>query len=489
MGAGLASGAAIEKFRQYLGDKIANQKEDDLNVGIAGGLGVLSPMLFGNQASTKAIAKEAIKRGTPEKVFEKTQQGLLGKAYDKIAPKISSLFISADEPEIAWMKNNLHKIKEWEKNPTAYAQQLMKDRDMIVDATKSVAQQAGQNIEKTVSQLDQSGVRLSVDEIMRPIDELKDRLSQMAKKEKVPQSILDELLALEQEVAQELSAKSKGLRLDPNTMVLSEQETTERLKDVSPILARKIKDNLNSVQRRYGLDISKFENIEGAGRAGATKSSKDIAAAFGKAAGQIEDQIEKSASAFKIVDEGQEIPLSQFYRKNKEIYGSIQDVEDEIKTSTRGNFSLDRFRTFLEKFKKPENILLKKEIEQMTNQNLGELGTSARAFGIFGRIKDPSLKLPEQQNLARPALSSALGYGAASALSGGGFVPLAAGTALGYGASRPLSHRLGFQMGNLLQKAPSYKSTGFGTTPFGIGNTMLQKQMLPWSLLNEEETK
>lgn len=489
MAAGAGAGLGLEAIRQMIGRSTMDQKEDPTALALSTGMGAAAPALFGSGATAKDIAQKAVTSGKPLEQVAKEQTGLISRGYEKFGPKISSFFTKAEEPEIRWMKNNLPKIREMEKNPELYAQKLMSDRQSLVDATNSLGDSAGKNIEKVVGVLDQNGVRIDVESFAKPINELKARLVEMSKKETVPKSLMDEISAIEAEVAQELSSKKTGLALNPETLVLSEQTTNEPLKDVSASLAKKIKDNFNRVQKEYGLDIAKTGNIEGTGRAGTTKSSKDIAAAFGKAAGAIEDQIESKASKYKIEVDGKTISLGDFYKQNKELYGSVQDIENELKSSTREAFSVDRYKNFIDRFKKPENIILRKRLEEITGKNLGELGTEIRSFAIFSKLKDPTLSFKVPEKVGRTALSTALGFGIGSAASGGGFVPLAASGALGYGLSRPATHRAGFALGNFLEKIPRSGNIGLGVTPFGAGSGIMQKQMLPWSLMKPEENK
>lgn len=489
MAAGAASGAGLEKIRQSIGSAMMDQAGDPTSVGMSALFGAISPALFGSGATSGGIAQKALISGKPLEQVTKEQSGLLSRGYEKFGPKISSFFTKAEEPEIRWMKNNLPKIREMEKNPEMYAQKLMSDRQTLVDATNSLGDSAGKNIDKVIGALDQNGVRINVESFAKPINELKSKLIEMSKKEQVPKSLMDEISAIESEIAQELSSKKTGLSLNPETLVLSEQTTNEPLKDVSASLAKKIKDNFNRIQREHGLDIAKTGNIEGIGKAGTTKGSKDIAAAFGKAAGAIEDQIESKSKNFKIEVDGKTISLGDFYKQNKELYGSVQDIENELKSSTKEAFSVDRYKNFIDRFKKPENIILRKKLEEITGKNLGELGTEIRSFAIFSRLKDPTLSFKVPEKLGRTALSTAAGFGMGNFLTGGGFTPLATSAALGYGLSRPATHRAGFALGNFLEKIPRSGNIGLGITPFGAGAGIMQRQMLPWSLMNTEEEK
>src|SRR5690606_1922529 len=79
--------------------------EQDVNmtdVGIAGGLGALSPVLFGTGATAGKVAAKALAKGVPQEAVEKAQSGLLRHGYNfmrnKAAPKAAQ-FASGVPPE------------------------------------------------------------------------------------------------------------------------------------------------------------------------------------------------------------------------------------------------------------------------------------------------------------------------------------------------------------------------------------------------------
>jgi len=150
--AGGAASAGSEAIRQRLGQAMGVPQEVSMDdVKMAGGIGAVSPLLFGTGASAKQIAKAGIK--------ESTQKGILGKAYKKltrdILPSIGSTISGADKEALKTYIKDPSVIREVAENVFQNTDEAVSRAKEIVRQEKSVVgQQMNEHMRESGKSID-----------------------------------------------------------------------------------------------------------------------------------------------------------------------------------------------------------------------------------------------------------------------------------------------------------------------------------------------
>lgn len=108
MGMGGGAAAATEGLRQMIGGGLGMQERADRGkVAEAGAAGAVTPLIFGTGATPKAAAAAGVDYGG--------QRGLVGRAFDKTVPGLSSWISGIPSGDIRFARDNLPEIKAAEK--------------------------------------------------------------------------------------------------------------------------------------------------------------------------------------------------------------------------------------------------------------------------------------------------------------------------------------------------------------------------------------
>jgi len=446
MAASGGSGAAIETARQGLGKYFGvNEQMDPTQIGIAGAAGTISPLLFGTGAGAAQVAKQALKTGANEAALMAAQRGIPGRAYDATAgylgPKVGELASGINEDIIKTAAKYLPEMKQADVSPDIVVKNLQDAQEKITSGLTQKSRNAGQTMERVVSELDSAGAALPTSEILDPINKIKEKI----KKEGIDSEAKKELIA-DVDATMDKYFKVNGQ--------VPEQVTASQ--------ANSMYFELKELAKKYGFDYGDIGTSGGA-LGGVNRSDARIAQAFKQAGTNAKESIKKAAN-----EAGDD--LGDIYANANSEYGRLASFRDEFNTASKSEESFSRFLG-----KVSRDPVYKKTAQELSKETGIDLrGTMLRneAFKKFANPSKDALSLGGTTSTSRTiplALAGgAAGYAAAQN-SGGEYSPFLMGTlgaALGSRAGSPAALRKIMDANRAMRSAPAISSTYKSQVPF-----------------------
>lgn len=451
-----ASSAALEAARQGLGKYFGvNEELDPTQIGIAGGAGLASPLLFGSGATAAQIAKQAAKTGASETTLLASQRGIPGRAYDAAAgylgPKLGSLASGINEDVIKTGAKYLPEMKRADVSPDIVVKNLQDAQEKITTGLTQKSRSAGQTMERVVSELDANGVALKTADILDPVEKIKEKI----KKEGIDSEAKKELIT------------SIDATMDKYFKVngqVPEQVTASQ--------ANSMYFELKELAKKYGFDYGDIGTSGGA-LGGVNRSDARIAQAFKQAGTNAKESIKSAA------DEAGG-GLGEMYSTANSEYGRLASFRDEFNTASKSEESFSRFLGKVSR--DPVYKKTAQELSKETGVNLRETMLKNEAFKKFANPSKDVLSLGGTTSTSRTiplALAGgAAGYAAAQN-SGGEYSPFLMGTlgaALGSRAGSPAAIRKLMDANKAMRSVPAISSTYKSQVPFWTKMLSQEKQ-------------
>lgn len=469
MAGSAASGAALEGVRQGLGsyfmDDANNMSAAD--IGIAGGAGAVSPLLFGTGASAAQVLKAAGKEGAKQtsKEILKTQSGLLGRAYDKaagyIGPKIGALVSGENAQVIKKAAENISDVMAADKNPEVRSLPLKEVAQNVPKKIKEVTTQAGQRLEELRNMIDnQPGLILTgegasikgtgtipANEFMQPFVDLGEKLSKGGVR---TDAQIKDIEALKKIIESEF----KGL---PENLTAAQVD----------VLRKRFKERA----QQYGLNYGKTGQAVG-GMEGVSAIDAQIAAAFDESRRKMNDSIitrlEKMAPEY-----------AEEYAQLNDQYSYLKNVAKENNNKFKTSKSVSDFLARSTKDDLEAQNLL--DIQKITGINLEDLATRDQALRTFSKPSTDIRSLGGTTSTSRSIPLAVAGGTAGYYLgqqSGGEYSPFLAavlGGGLGSKMASPAALRNYMRLNQAVRSAPS-EMPGYKFLPYLMMNPIKNDQ-------------
>lgn len=426
MAASGATNASLEALRQKLGQKFGiDQKVSGKDVAIAGGVGALSPLLFGTGASTKQIANEALKKGVSQEALAQSQRGLGSRAIqytkEKLLPGVGSYVSGVPTAAIKERAKNSAKLSDLKDNGiTDYVENVHERvRQGIAARKNAVGQKLEQeiteaggtvNLQKTKSIINEHINKLETSELKdNPM--VKDQIASL-------KAIRDDLLT---EVKEEITLEpqfSSILGADGRPMVSGAKEVVTKVKSpiANEVSAKKAFELQELLKDQAELTSLKQGTTPRFG-ANATASEKAWAEANRKAYNAVNEELD-------LATDGMSSELKNDYRE----YAQLQrDLNNRFSTP-------DKTYQTLSGIHGQGKQLLKERLERVAKVTDGKVNPleEANTLAAYKYFMDHPSKTPisaggatsTSRSLALGGVGGAIGYKA------GGKT----GAALGYAA-------------------------------------------------------
>jgi hypothetical protein len=457
MAGSAASGVALEALRNQLGQFMGidqSQSADDL--AMAGGAGLVSPLLFGTGAGVAQAGKAALKSGAKQTAEEilSTQRGLLGRAYDTIAgyvgPKLANLAGGESPAVIKKAASMLQEIKTADKNPEVFAKPLEQAGEQVSKKIREQTTKTGQRLNEIREMIDtQPGIVLagegatkaqgSIDAkpFVAPFQDLIADLERRASTD-ADKANIEELKSI-------IQGQFNGM---PEFMTAAQVEGKMQ--------------HFKELAEEYGKKY---------GNTGSTKSSS-VAGISGRVADAFESARKKMNEGIIQRLEAMDTGLAQEYSQTRSAYGELIDIADAHKNNFKNAQGVKNFLNRAMNDDVAANDLEK--IQALTGVDLEDLAVRSQAIKTFSK-PSTEVRALGRSNTARQVglgvLGGTAGYYAAQQ-SGGEYSPFLMAAMGGYAgtkAASPAAIRKYMEMNSLMRQAPA-QLPGY--------------QMMPYTLIN-----
>jgi hypothetical protein len=183
--AGASSSAGLEALRQKLGQLVGiDQEMDYAQVGFAGAGGAIAPLAFGTGATAAGAKAVASKFGQNTDELLASQRGLVGKAYDYVAPKVGELFSGVSEDTLRYAGQNLDELKKLEADGILdYADTARQEiNDTLWQAKQKIGDKIGTAIDSADQPVNISPVKKRLEKLIADLDKSAEKNPAMAEK-------------------------------------------------------------------------------------------------------------------------------------------------------------------------------------------------------------------------------------------------------------------------------------------------------------------
>lgn len=441
MAASAGSGTALEAARQGIGSMMGiKDNMSGTDIALSGGLGAVSPLMFGTGAGAKDIVKAGAKKAMSSEALKDlafSQKGLLGKAWDKTAgvvgPGLAKLAGGYPKEIIEAASENLPLIKASDNAPELVSAEIQRGKDVFTNSLKSALSETGERLGSATQALDAKGAMIPTKNIIDPLIKLREQLAGKGmqtpyKKEMVAD--VDNILA----------------------KYFTTGEEGETALQMSTYAAKEVSDQMNDLGQKYGLNMANLDTTKGV-VGSKTTGSKDVLRAIMETGKNARDEI--SSVARKIDPE-----LAQKIDDVKMEYGALKDMQDDFFNATKTE---EAFGRFLKK-KGASAEVAKQKMSTIAGEDVNKLGAKITALEMF---RKPSWQIPAfgGSNTARTMGSGALGAFIGASIGQkagtGTYIPTVIGAGLGTMAASPAMIRkyIGTNQAltQLPQKLPAYK--------------------------------
>lgn len=455
MAGGAASGAGLEAIRQSLGSLAGIENNiSGKDIAMTGGIGALSPLLLGTGATAQQALTASLKSGTKatQEQILKSQSGLLGKGYDKLAgsigPKIGT-FISGENPEvIKTAAKMLGEIKKADTSPEPFITPLREAAKEINISLKTQARDVGQRMNQLRSQIDnvpgivQPGKgtgSISSKEFMAPFEELAVKLAAAGAPTAAQKKDLMQLKKV-------IESEFKGL---------PENLTTAQVDN--------LRKRFKTRAQQYGLNYNKSGQAVSATE-GASAIDAQIATAFEDARRNMDSSIiNKLEEMFP--GSGEE------YQGLKDSYAMIKGLQKQTAPMTKTSKAFGEF--VKRSTKNPADEALLMDLTKQTGLDLPELAFKTQALATFSKPSTTVRSLGGSTSTSRTiplsTAGGAAGYYLGQKFNMSPFLTAAIMGSLGSTVGSPAALRKYMELNQLGRQLPQVLP-GFQAMPYTLMN-------------------
>jgi len=423
MATSAATGAGLEAGRQGIGRMLGIKDNFDTgDTAFAGGVGAVSPLLFGTGAGAKDALKAAVKSGLDADTLLKMQKGYGGKLYDKAAEKIfpyMGMVAGGYDPKVLKTAyDNLDSIKLAENNPLGAANEFRAINEIFSDSLKEASRKSGKTLENLRNQQDSIMGTIPLEEITNPLN-----------------SYISKIDANQLQNAQ--SSEAKAAAQDVLSRLFSTTgDNPSPITNVNVAQARQLAEQLKDEALSSGLN---FNNMGSTKSLNTNKLAKDkqLLNALSEASGTLNQKIDSTVGVM-------DPELLKKITAQKEAYSALATLKDEFANPTNKQAT---FNNFLKR-NDLESKALKQQMEEYLPDNMkaDDVAAKIQAYDLFAK---PGWMIPAMgnANTTRSILGGGGGaaLGAASAPEGTPWLDRApymlAGAGLGAGAAGPKAIR------------------------------------------------
>lgn len=456
MAASAGTGAGLEAIRQGLGTMAGI--EDNMSgsdIALSGGIGAVSPLMFGTGAGGKEILKQSLKEGSKQTVKDiaNTQRGLLGRGYDAAAgyvgPKLGAIAGGYDTGVLKKAASNLKFIKETEKNPELGSQMIEQNKDLFINSLEAVRKETGQALEQTAKKVDALGGVIETKKALEPLMSLRKKLTETGVQNEARQEAVGELDDI---VAKYFTVGAGEEKMTPMTLTTSQ--------------VQQLRNDLTDYSKSVGLS---FKNIGTTKSTNQAKSAgnRDVLNALASTTSKMKSEMDDVVSKLDPKLKGEMDNLNSQY-------SAIKEMQDDFYNSTKTEES---FQRFLKKGGVSAESA-KKRMSEIAGKDMNDVAKEIQAMEMF---RNPKWQIPAMGNsntartLGLGGLGAYLGsvYGQESG--SGTFVPTMIGAGLGGLAGSPAALRGIMSTNQFLREAPQ-NLPGYKVLPYSLINTYKNDQ-------------
>jgi len=464
MAGSAASGVGLEALRNQLGQVMGidqSQSADDLL--LSGGLGAVSPLVFGTGAGIAQAGKQALKSGSKQTAEEilNTQRGLVGRAYDKTAgtvgPWLANLAGGENKKVISQAAKMLPELKAADTNPEIYTVPLEEAGKQVSKTLREKTREVGERLNTIRDMIDNhpgvvpvnaEGVAQQVGSIdakpfVQPFQDLISGLEKKASSD-FDKAQIEQLKAIVQE-------QFTGM---PEFMTAAQVDSK----------IQKFKELAEEYGKKYG-------------NTGSAKSSS-VAGISGRVADAFEGARRKMNESIVEKLESMNKNLADEYSQSRQAYGELKNFSDD---QAKNFGDAKGVRNFLNRAMNDDiaaNDLEK--IQQITGVDLEDLATKSQAIKTFSKPQTEIRSIGRSNTGRQLALGAAAGAGGyyVGQQSGGDVSPFLTAVmagALGSKAASPAALRKYMEMNAVMRQAPS-QIPGAAALPYTLINSIKNDQ-------------
>lgn len=397
--AGGATSAGLEAIRQKLGEWAGVNKPDSTDwgdVGIAGGFGAATPLLFGQGATAGQLAKQSLKTGLSKEAIEDAGRGIISRAtpyfaeYGGGVPKETFRALRKYMPEI----KEARELGEGGAR-AQFAEQSMDELKNTLLAHKDTLKQ------RFTTAFDEAGESVDVSKVLGVID---DKLIQLGEKRATAgvastDKVIGKLVKFKEDITPTYKVVDDfGTEIALPREKLTAKEATEYLQDLRAKLEA----------------IGAFDNTTGKISFQRVSETNKLAA-------------ETMRDAYNAVSKQLDTAMSKLDPALRKDYATFKNIERLWEPNIKTPEKTDKF---LRNLNKREKVILNEAVQNQSKLMGKDIAPMMDKMAAFGMYLDPALTplsargatSTSRTNALTPLLGS-IGYKAAEAIKPGmGFI-------------------------------------------------------------------
>lgn len=456
MAGSAASGAGLEAIRQGLGKYFGvNDEVSGKDVAIAGGVGAVSPLLFGTGAGAKEIAKAGINSAT--------QRGLVGRGYDATAgylgPKIGAMASNIPEPILETAAKILPKIKQADSSPEPITQLLEQTSGKVTTGLKKLSEQTGRELDESLETMAKQGVTIPTQNVVAPIygliEKLKTEGVQTEERKQMVKGLEDLIqknFMVKTVIEPDLTKLPPGQQMAIKAGLEKAPKAVEQFalpENLTPKQAKEFYFTMKGLADDAGVKFDNIGSAQGA-TAGANMGDTRVKNALFEAMQGTQESIKQAADTLELPGKAPGQRFGEYFRGLHDDYSTIMDEKKEFQRASKSDEAFQRLLTKGQTDATTERMIL--NLQDQTGVDLADAGKQINAMRMFRRptgqakslqgATSTSTTLSRQIPLA--AFGGAAGYYAGQQ-SGGEYSPFLAAV-LGGAAGARLASPAGLRM-------------------------------------------